>query len=168
MYFAAFAVVARLATRLVSKQNERALKWCGVEEIGACTSAQLRSLRLAFYVLAILEAVRRNPAFDAVATIGMAVYGLGLVALVTVIALLGEFWTEKLIIASDQRLLGHWLFRMFRHPHYILATLPELIGFALVLHAFLTLFVFLPLYCLPLLQRVRQEEAVMRRRFPLY
>jgi isoprenylcysteine carboxyl methyltransferase (ICMT) family protein YpbQ len=49
-----------------------------------------------------------------------------------------------------------------RHPNYFLNVLPELIGFALALNAVTTLLVGIPLYLVPLIIRIRQEEQVMR------
>lgn len=60
------------------------------------------------------------------------------------------------------------LFRFVRHPNYYLNIIPELIGFALTLHAFWTLAIGLPLYLVPLVIRIRQEEGTMRAHFPEY
>ena len=52
-----------------------------------------------------------------------------------------------------------------RHPNYFLNILPELVGFALVLHAYYTLIIGLPFYLIPLIIRIRQEESAMRAKF---
>jgi isoprenylcysteine carboxyl methyltransferase (ICMT) family protein YpbQ len=85
-----------------------------------------------------------------------------------VIRLLGRLWTVRLIIAEDHSLVRHRLFRIVRHPNYYLNVLPELVGFALVLHAYYTLLIGLPLYLIPLATRIRQEEQIMRKSFHDY
>jgi isoprenylcysteine carboxyl methyltransferase (ICMT) family protein YpbQ len=74
----------------------------------------------------------------------------------------------KLIVARDHELVTHPLFRHVRHPNYYLNILPELVGFALALHAFATLLVGLPLYLVVLTMRIREEERVMTERFADY
>jgi isoprenylcysteine carboxyl methyltransferase (ICMT) family protein YpbQ len=46
--------------------------------------------------------------------------------------------------------------------------MPELLGFALIFHAYITLVVGLALYAIPLSARIRQEEAAMSQRFASY
>ncbi|WP_417021042.1 isoprenylcysteine carboxylmethyltransferase family protein [Candidatus Phyllobacterium onerii] len=77
-------------------------------------------------------------------------------------------WTVKLIIARNHVLVTSLLFRLVRHPNYYLNILPELIGFAVALHAFWTLVVGMTLYLVPLLVRISREEKAMRVHFPHY
>jgi isoprenylcysteine carboxyl methyltransferase (ICMT) family protein YpbQ len=46
--------------------------------------------------------------------------------------------------------------------------LPELAGLALALDAYVTLIVGLPIYLVPLMIRIRQEEAAMTAKFDTY
>jgi isoprenylcysteine carboxyl methyltransferase (ICMT) family protein YpbQ len=168
--FVIFAVIFRIVTLIVSIRNERRLKAHGAVEVGAVNSAMLAFAHTAFYVAAIVEGFSSpgGHAFDATAIAGLAINLFAAGVLVSVIRSLGRFWTIKLIIASDHELVANPLFRWVRHPNYFLNLLPELIGFALVLHAFNTLLIGLPLYLIPLIIRIRQEEAAMRARFPAY
>ncbi len=95
-------------------------------------------------------------------------YSISVISIIFVIRLLGRLWTVRLLIAPNHSLIRHPLFRIVRHPNYYLNILPELAGFALVLHAYLTLLIGLPLYLIPLVTRMHQEEAVMRRNFTDY
>jgi len=74
----------------------------------------------------------------------------------------------KLLIARDHELVTHPLFRRVRHPNYFLNILPELVGFALALHAWWTLVIGLILYAVPLTIRIRQEETAMAAKFERY
>jgi len=75
---------------------------------------------------------------------------------------LGRLWAVKLILASDHVLSEHWIFRAVRHPNYLLAIIPELLGLALSLHAFYTLAIIGTLYVFPLQRRIREEDSVMK------
>lgn len=79
-----------------------------------------------------------------------------------VIYKLRDIWTVKLYIAPQQRLERSFLFRTVRHPNYFLNIMPELIGVALLCHAWITLIIGYPLYLCLLFIRIRQEEEAMR------
>ena len=81
---------------------------------------------------------------------------------------LGPLWTVKIIINHRHPLVRTGLFRWVRHPNYFVSIIPELVGFALALNAYWTLVVGLPLYCIPLFIRIRQEEAAMVEAVPGY
>ena len=163
---AAFAY--RFAMLAVSIRNEKRLKAEGATEFGASTSRWLAIAHVAFYLAATAEGLLRASPLDAVSAAGFAIYLFGAIMLFVVSRLLGRFWTVKLIIARDHALVTHPLFRRVRHPNYFLNILPELIGYALTLHAFVTLVVGLIVYAVPLTLRIRQEEAVMRKSFADY
>lgn len=166
--FVAFALAFRLATLAISIRNERALKRAGSEEHGRGVSALLAAAHVAFYAAAIAEGFWRGAAFDALSLVGLLLYAFGAVMLLVVIGLLGRLWTVKLVIAADHRLVDHPLFRRVRHPNYYLNILPELVGLGLTLHAYGTLLVGLPVYLVPLILRIRQEERLMTTRFEGY
>ena len=167
--FVSLAVLFRLASLVVSIRNERRLKEEGAVEIGAANSTAIAVMHTAFYLAAIAEGfLSGRQAFDAIALAGFTIYLFAMAMLVVVIGTLGRFWTVKLLIAPDHVLVTNALFRNVRHPNYFLNILPELVGFALVLHAYYTLIIGLPLYLIPLIIRIRQEEAAMRAKFAAY
>jgi isoprenylcysteine carboxyl methyltransferase (ICMT) family protein YpbQ len=163
---AAFAY--RFAMLAVSIRNEKRLKAEGAIEHGAATSRWLAIAHVAFYLAATAEGLVRGAPLDWITGVGFVIYLFGAVMLLVVSRLLGRFWTVKLMIAPDHALVTHPLFRAVRHPNYFLNILPELIGYALTLHAFVTLVVGLIVYAVPLALRIRQEEAVMRKTFAEY
>ncbi|MGK6324761.1 isoprenylcysteine carboxylmethyltransferase family protein [Sphingomonas sp. DT-51] len=152
----------------VSIRNEKALKAAGAVEHGSANSRLLAGAHVLFYLAASAEGLVRSMPFDAVSAVGLALYLFGAVMLLVVSRLLGRFWTVKLIIARDHRLVVHPLFRRVRHPNYYLNILPELIGFAVTLHAFVALVVGLAVYLVPLVVRIREEEQVMKTTFAAY
>ena len=168
LLFVALAVAFRLVTLVVSRRHETALRAAGAREVGAGVSALLAAAHVAFYLAAIAEGWWRGLEPDRLFAAGVALYLFGAAMLVVVTRLLGRLWTVKLLIAADHRLVEHWLFRRVRHPNYLLNILPELVGFALALHAWWTLAIGLPLYLVPLVLRIRQEEQAMAGRFPDY
>lgn len=166
--FVVAAVLVRIAMLLVSIRHERALKANGAVEIGARNSAALALAHIVFYLAAIGEGLARGTSPDRVSCLGIGLYLFGIAMLFLVVRLLGRFWTVKLILARDHALVTHPLFRRVRHPNYVLNIVPELVGFALSLHAFGTLVVGLAIYLVPLTIRIRQEERAMRGRFDRY
>jgi isoprenylcysteine carboxyl methyltransferase (ICMT) family protein YpbQ len=163
---AAFAY--RFAMLAVSIRNEKRLRAEGATEYGAAVSRWLAIAHVAFYLAATAEGLVRDAPLDAVGIVGLAIYLFGAVMLLVVSRLLGRVWTVKLMIARDHHLVTHPLFRIVRHPNYFLNILPELIGYALTLHAFITLVVGLVVYAVPLTLRIRQEEQIMRETFAAY
>jgi isoprenylcysteine carboxyl methyltransferase (ICMT) family protein YpbQ len=166
--FIVLAFVYRFAMLAVSIRNEKALRQSGAIEHGAGNSKALAIAHIGFYVAASIEGIERSAPFDAVSAIGLAIYLFGAIMLFVVSRLLGRLWTVKLIIARDHELVTHPLFRTVRHPNYFLNILPELIGYALSLHAYATLLIGIPIYLVPLTIRIRQEERVMREVFAAY
>ena len=167
--FVLIAAILRIASVVISARNERQLRSAGAIELGATNSRVLAGVHVAFYLGAILERLLGGPwTFDLPALVGLMLYLFGMAALGAVIRELGRLWTVKLILAEDHSLVTSPLFRLVRHPNYFLNILPELIGFALMLHAYTTLIVGLPLYLVPLVIRIRQEERAMRERFSAY
>lgn len=166
--FFGIAAAARLGSLLVSRRNERALRERGAREHGVATSRVLALAHVAFYTAALLEAAARRPPLDGVALAGVVLYVLAMLALARVMVELGALWTVRLYLAPDHELRRGWLLRTVRHPNYLLNVVPELVGLALVLHAWWTLALGLPVYLLILGRRVLQEERVMRSRFSDY
>ncbi len=166
--FIVAAFVFRFAMLAVSIRNEKALRRNGAVEYGASNSKALAAAHVAFYLAASAEGIWRAAPFDSVSMAGLAIYLFGAVMLMVVSRMLGRFWTVKLLIARDHALVTRPLFSAVRHPNYYLNILPELLGFALTLHAYATLVVGLAIYIVPLVIRIRLEERVMADRFKDY
>ncbi len=160
--FITAAVVFRIVMLAVSMRNEKALRHNGAIEYGARNSRLLTLAHIAFYIAASIEGLARPASFDFVTVVGLILYGFGAAMLLVVSHLLGRLWTVKLMIARDHALVTHPLFRWIRHPNYFLNILPELVGFALALHAWFTLVIGLAIYAVPLGIRILQEEKAMR------
>lgn len=169
LHLVLFVVVAfawRLATVAISARHERMLKANGSKEYGSINSIILRLFHVIYYVCAVAEAAMKQDAFDLpVSSIGIAIYLASALALVSVVRSLGGLWTIKIIISPQHRRVQSGLFSLVRHPNYFLNILPELVGFALALNAYWTLVIGIPLYLIPLVTRIRQEEAAMRATF---
>ena len=99
------AVVFRVATLLISISNERKLKGAGGTEVGKTNSSILAVAHVAFYLCAITEYGFSDYSIDAVTLLGLAIYLVGAIFLIIVIASLGPQWTVKLIIARNHALV---------------------------------------------------------------
>lgn len=156
------AAAARIASVLVSKRHERQLRKQGAVEYGALNSTLLALAHTIFYFAALGEGWIRQTQFDAMSMIGLAIFVAAMLMLVWIVNILGDVWTVKIMIAPNHPISRHALFRTIRHPNYFLNILPELIGYALVFHAYFTLAIGLPVYLVILAIRIVQEERAMR------
>jgi isoprenylcysteine carboxyl methyltransferase (ICMT) family protein YpbQ len=166
--FFVLAVLLRLGSLVVSKRNEARLRAAGAVEFGVGNTRLIAVLHTAYYLAAFGEGWWRGSDADALAFIGMALYGFAMLALACVIHELGPLWTIKVLLARDHVLKQGGLFRAVRHPNYFLNIIPELVGLALALKAWLVLAILLPCYLVALHRRIRIEEAAMTQRFPEY
>lgn len=158
----AFFFALRLATLAISIRNEKRLLRQGAVQYGRRNSALLTLAHVAYYGLALYEAYARGVCFDGVSAWGVGVMAFAYAMLFYVVYKIRDVWTVKLYIAPNHRIERSFLFRTVRHPNYYLNIIPELIGLALLCHAWGTLAAGLPLYLCILAVRIRREEQVMK------
>jgi isoprenylcysteine carboxyl methyltransferase (ICMT) family protein YpbQ len=128
-----------------------------------------RRVTAAIYVGAAIEGSSyRHAQLDRIAIIGVAIYIFSALALLWVMHTLGPFWSGKVLIAPGHQLVVHPIFRAIKHPNYFLNMIPELVGFSIMLHAFITLAIGFPLFLISLLFRIRVEEQVLKQKFEAY
>jgi len=149
-------------------RHEKALKAHGAREYGRSNSHLLAAAHVLFYGGVLVEGLWRSTQLTRWTTVGIVLYVLSIIALLLVWRELKGLWTVKLLIASDHPLNQSALFRWVRHPNYFLNIIPELVGLALIMGAWIVFVVGLPLYLLVLRRRIVQEEQVMREHFPHY
>ncbi len=151
----------RLVSLAFSIRNEKRLIAQGAKQYGARNSLLLTLAHVAYYASALTEASLRETTLDTVSLVGVGIMTFAYAMLFYVIYRLRDIWTVKLYIAPEHRIERSFLFRVVRHPNYYLNILPELLGVALLCHAWITLALLMPVYILILAQRIRLEEAAM-------
>lgn len=165
------AVIAafRLWTLAIAARNEKRLKAAGATEYGQGSTLALFATTGLVYAGAIVEGFSfRHAQFDQIAVIGLAIYAFSAIALIFVIRTLGQFWSGKVIISPHHELVVHPIFRKLKHPNYFLNMTPELIGFAIMLHAWFALAIAVPMFLISLVFRIRVEEQVLKNKFATY
>jgi isoprenylcysteine carboxyl methyltransferase (ICMT) family protein YpbQ len=162
------ALGIRLISLFVSISNEKKLKAAGALEYGKTNSLILTLSHIVFYGLAITEALVKNKIINEYTYAGLALFAFSMFILFMVIKHLGHLWTVKLIIAPDHHVVRSFLFKFFRHPNYFLNVIPELIAIALICQAWMVMMIGLPLYLIPLIIRIYQEEMIMRQKVAGY
>lgn len=162
LFFGA-ALAWRIFTLVVSAKNERRLKAAGATEYGVLNSKLIRVVHAAYYLCAFLEGYWRAAQTGETTLWGIGLYLFSVAILGLVWYHLGDIWTVKLYIAPNHRVSESWLFRVVRHPNYFLNIIPELVGLALVLRAWIVLGIGLPLYGMVLAFRIREEDRLMRK-----
>ena len=159
----------RLWTLHVASTNEKRLKEQGATEYGFGSTLAVWAATGAIYVGAAIEGFSfRNAQFDRISAIGLAIYIFSALALLWVMRTLGPFWSGKVLIAPGHQLVTNPVFRAIKHPNYFLKMIPELIGFPLLLHAFVTLAIGLPVFLISIFFRIRVEERVLSQKFEAY
>lgn len=156
------AAATRIVSVLVSRRHEKKLRSEGATEHGTLNTKLLALAHMAFYFTAFAEGWVRGAEFDSVSMIGLVIFAAAMLMLAWIVRLLGAVWTVKIMIAPNHPVSRHVLFRTVRHPNYFLNILPELVGYALIFHAYFTLAIGLPVYLVLLAVRIVQEERAMR------
>jgi len=77
------------------------------------------------------------------------------------IAVLGPFWTTRIVVVPGSRTVRAGPYRILRHPNYLVIVL-EFLFFPLLLRAPFTLVAFSVVNLFVLRQRIRLEEGVLR------
>lgn len=160
--FVFLAIALRLAFLMVSVRNEKSLRARGAVEFGASTTRLLAVAHVAYYIIAAAEGLTEPASFTSLSLAGIFLYGFAMVMLLLVVSTLGSLWTVKLLVLPQHPLVRTGLYRWIRHPNYLLNILPELIGYGLVLQAFNTLLIGLPVYLIILALRIQQEDKAMK------
>jgi isoprenylcysteine carboxyl methyltransferase (ICMT) family protein YpbQ len=166
-----FIFLVRLFSIFISARNEKLLKRKGAKEYGKLNSLALVIFHFMFYGACLTEGFSKGAFFiDTVSISGLVIYALSILVLYYVIYQIRYIWTVKLIIApKDFHVINtSFLFKYIRHPNYYLNIIPELIGICMIFHAWNTLFIGLPLYLVPLIIRIIQEERLMKTIFKDY
>lgn len=157
-----FAFVIRLLFLKHSIKNERRILENGGQEFGVENTKRLTLAHIAFYAGCLIEAMMRRTPFDGMSLIGFLLLLFSMAMLLVVVSLLGDIWTVKLMLVKDHKFVNHFLFRTVKHPNYFLNILPELIGLALLSHAYVTFTLVFPVYAFILFQRIAEEEELLR------
>jgi isoprenylcysteine carboxyl methyltransferase (ICMT) family protein YpbQ len=163
-------VLLRLASVIISVINEKKLRLLGAIEYGKLNSLLLVLAHFVFYGACLIEGKACFLKLDRFAILGLVLYSFAIGILYYVIAEIRHVWTVKLIIAPLHYHVVNksLLFRYLKHPNYYLSIIPELLGFALIFHAWHTILIGFPLYAIILIVRIRLEESIMKKAFPNY
>lgn len=161
----------RLLTVVISAKNEKKLLLMGSIEYGKGISVFLVLAHFIYYGSCLTEGYNKGAFFqDTITVIGLVIYAFSIFILYYVIFAIRHVWTVKLIIAPKayHQINDSWLFKTFKHPNYYLNIIPELIGVAMVFHAWFSLCIGICIYLIPLSKRILLEEKLMRQNFQNY
>lgn len=165
-YYIWIAVVAVFVLRLlflkISIRNERSILQNGGREYGVKNSKILTILHIVFYLSCFIEAIVTKAKFDTQSAIGAGLIVFSMIMLYVVISLLDGIWTVKLMVAKEHKFNNHWLFKTVKHPNYFLNIVPELIGLAMLCHAFYSAVIILPVYAFILYRRIEEENRILK------
>ena len=145
-----------------SIENEKRILSNGGREFGVESTERLTLAHIIFYLSCFVEAMVHKTNFDGMSMVGLVLLIFSMLMLMLVIHLLGDIWTVKLMLVNNHKFVDHFLFRTVKHPNYFLNILPELVGLALVSHAYVTFIFIFPVYAVILYQRIAEEEKLLQ------
>ena len=150
-----------------SMENEKRILSNGGKEFGVENTKRLTMAHIVFYLSCFVEAMVHKTNFDGMSIVGLVLLIFSMLMLLLVIHLLGDIWTVKLMLVNNHKYVDHPLFRIVKHPNYFLNILPlnilpELVGLALVSHAYVTFIFIFPVYAVILYQRIAEEEKLLQ------
>jgi len=166
IFGAAFCI--RLVSLSISISHEKNLKAQGATEYGTFNSKVLSAAHVLYYVGSVFEAWQKKAEFNQYTIWGIGLFVFSMIMLAWVILSLKEIWTVKLYILKGHRLNTNALFRWIRHPNYFLNIIPELVAIAFICQSWNVFMIGFPLYMIPLVTRIIQEEKAMRAEFAQY
>ena len=143
-----------------SMENEKRILSNGGKEFGVENTKRLTMAHIVFYLSCFVEAMVHKTNFDGMSMVGLVLLIFSMLMLM--IHLLGYIWTVKLMLVNNHKYVDHPLFRIVKHPNYFLNILPELVGLALVSHAYVTFIFVFPVYAVILYQRIAEEEKILQ------
>ena|SRR3989338_11461814 len=112
----------------------------------------------------VIELFYLNYLYLVVVVIGIIMFCAGFFLRKWVINTLGQYWSLNVEIREDHKLITNGPYALCRHPNY-LAILLEVMGFALIANAYLTLLVGIIFYSVVLFLRIKAEENAMIKKF---
>jgi isoprenylcysteine carboxyl methyltransferase (ICMT) family protein YpbQ len=161
----------RLLTVYISAKNEKRLKKIGAIEFGKKNSQWLIIAHFSYYLCCFVEGYVKGAFFkDGLTFIGVVIFVCAILVLFYVIYSIKHIWTVKLLVAPKayHTINRNFLFKYVKHPNYFLNIIPELIGLSFIFHSWYSLFIGMPVYLVPLIIRIQQEEKVMKKYFTEY
>ncbi len=153
-------VILRLLALAYSAYNGKRLEMRGAVHYGRYNSVILLLAHGLYLALALVEVVYWDTTIDEVSLCGMGLVGLSYALLMYAMWRLGSLWTLNLYMMPSRRGLHSSMYRAIRPQGYVLSLVLELVGVAMICHAWLTLGIMFPLYTIVLYQRMQLEESV--------
>jgi methyltransferase len=153
-------LVAMLGESFLSRSNERALRAGGASEPSDDVYATMALAYPAAFVAMGVEGALFDRASGAVITLGVAVFAAAKAIKYWAIAALGPRWTFRVLVPPGAPLVTRGPYAWLRHPNYV-GVIGELVGFALLVGAFVTGAVSVVGFAFLLRRRIWVEERAL-------
>ena len=153
--FGSLVVEARRASRNEDAQRARG----GIEPPGDV----YRLMRIAYpaaFAAMIVEGSFRDPPPSSVIDAGVAVLAAAKALKWWAIVTLGPFWTFRVLVVPNARLIRRGPYRWLRHPNYV-GVVGELLGVALIAGARVSGVAAITGFIVLLIKRIRVEERML-------
>lgn len=152
--------VPMLLEAVWSRRNERVLREQGAREPVGDVYGVMQIVYPGAFLVMLTEGWVRTAPLDTTAIAGFTVFVAAKLLKYWAILTLGERWTFRVLVPPGSSRVLAGPYRVLRHPNYA-AVMGEILGAALLVHAFVTGPLALLSFGLVILARIRVEERAL-------
>lgn len=160
LLIAAAAFIPMIVEALVSRRHDRILRSRGAVEPPDDVIGTMQFAYPAAFACVAVEAWLRQITIDSAFASGAVVFGAAKALKYWAIASLGYRWTFRVLVPPDSVAVRSGPYRFVRHPNYV-AVIGELIGAALMAHAWVSGPLVVMWFALLILARIGIEERAL-------
>ncbi|MCI0415061.1 hypothetical protein L0222_20000 [bacterium] len=162
VYFLVFNTLEMLVESWISARNSRVLLQKGAVEIAAFLLPVMASLYGVMYIGGLAEHLlfQREISLAWASSFGI-LFCLAKVLKFWAVRSLGSFWTMRVLILPESRVVTGGPYRWIRHPNYV-AVLMEIAATTLIGKCFYTCGIVIFLFSVTLVFRIHYEERALR------
>jgi isoprenylcysteine carboxyl methyltransferase (ICMT) family protein YpbQ len=156
----AAAFLPMLAETALSVKHERALREMGAVEPATDVIGLMRLAYPGAFLCMVGEAWMRQASSDTLMSTGAALFLAAQALKYWAIATLGARWTFRVLVPPTSTLITSGPYRFARHPNYV-GVIGELVGFAVMAHAWISGPIATVVFLLLIAARIRVEERAL-------
>lgn len=156
----ALVFVPMVIEAAISARNETRLRALGAREPPGDVFRAMQFGYPAAFLVMVAEAWWRQPPFDRVFDVGLALFIASKILKYWAIATLGSRWSFRVLVPPDSTRVVAGPYRYSRHPNYVAVT-GELVGAALMAHAMIGGPVVTVGFILLMRRRIAVEESAL-------
>ncbi|MCA0970397.1 hypothetical protein LCM20_07335 [Halobacillus litoralis] len=158
-----FLLIQRLGELVIANSNKRWMMDRGGKESGQEHYILFIILHTCFFLSILIEFMSTGFEWSLLSWFALGSFFILQLLRVWCIATLGRRWNTRIIILPDEEPIKKGLYRLIRHPNYVIVFF-ELAVIPILFHAYVTALIFPLLHLLVLKVRIPAEERALEER----